>query len=74
MAGRGQWMKFMVLAGLLAVPLVWAPAADAKTCQEFGGTIRCQTNGSVSIKTVPTPRAPLATNTNRPRSGIVLSW
>jgi hypothetical protein len=51
----------MLLAGLAAVAVVAAPAADARrTCHDTGGSTICQTNGSVSVKAIPTTTAPPA--------------
>lgn len=46
---------FAVLAGLCAPAAVALPS-----CQEFGTTSTCQTNGSVSIKARPGTTAPPA--------------
>jgi hypothetical protein len=58
--------------------LAAAPFAGAQaTCQEAGGLVRCETNGSVSIKSVPGTRAPNVADQiprNNNRSGIVLTW
>lgn len=65
-----------LIAGVAA--LAMAPLADAQpTCQEAGSVVRCQTNGSVSIKSVPGTRAPNVADQiprNNNRSGIVLTW
>ena len=68
------------LAALMAGSALFAsvPSAAAQaTCQEAGGLVRCETNGSVSIKTVPGTRAPSVADQiprNNNRSGIVLTW
>lgn len=68
----------MLLLGVIAASLVSAPIAHARqTCHDAGSFVRCETNGSVSIKTVPTTRAPQAGQgwpSNRGRSGVILSW
>lgn len=65
-----------LIAGVAA--LAMAPLAAAQpTCQEAGSVVRCQTNGSVSIKSVPGTRAPNVADQiprNNNRSGIVLTW
>lgn len=54
-----------VAAGLMAVsmvaaPMVTAAEADARpVCQETSHKVRCDTNGSTSIKVVPQTRAPM---------------
>ncbi len=67
-----------LVASAVAAALVSAPLASAQaTCQEAGSLVRCETNGSVSIKTVPATRAPNVADTiprNNNRSGIVLTW
>ena len=48
----------VAIAGLLAVTPVGAPVAAARPdCTDVGSQIRCETNGSVSIKAVPQTRA-----------------
>ncbi len=68
----------VLLAGVIAASLIAAPVAHARqTCHDAGSHVRCETNGSVSIKAVPTTRAPHVSDTigrNNNRSGIVLSW
>ena len=75
---RGVLTTALLTASVVAVPLISAPGAAAQpTCQDAGSHIRCQTNGSVSIKAVPTTLAPNVTDAiprNNNRSGIVLSW
>lgn len=69
----------VLLVGVVAAALISAPVAQARqTCQDAGSHIRCETNGSVSIKAVPNTRAP---QNSRPgigwqsgRSGVILSW
>ncbi|WP_111509578.1 hypothetical protein [Mycobacterium kyogaense] len=69
-----------LLAALIAggTALTTAPFADAQpTCHEAGSIVRCETNGSVSIKSVPGTRAPNVADQiprNNNRSGIVLTW
>ncbi|BBX68596.1 hypothetical protein [Mycolicibacterium psychrotolerans] len=67
-----------VIASAVGAVLLSAPTASAQaTCQEAGGLVRCETNGSVSIKTVPGTRAPNVADQiprNNNRSGIVLTW
>ena len=76
MAKRGK--SSVLLVGVIAASLISAPIAEARqTGHDAGGVVRCETNGSVSIKTVPTTRAPQAGQgwpSNRGRSGIILSW
>lgn len=68
------------LAALMAGAALFASApfaAAQATCQEAGGLVRCETNGSVSIKSVPGTRAPNVADQiprNNNRSGIVLTW
>ena len=61
-----------------AAVLATAPLAGAQpTCNEAGTLVRCETNGSVSIKSVPGTRAPNVADQiprNNNRSGIVLTW
>lgn len=68
----------MLLVGVIAASLVSAPIAEARqTCHDAGSFVRCETSGSVSIKAVPTTRAPQAGQgwpSNRGRSGVILSW
>ena len=67
----------VALTSLIAVALISAPQAGATaTCHDAGSVTRCETNGSVSIKTVPSTRAPNVVDTipRNNRSGIVLSW
>lgn len=53
----------VLLVGVIVASLISAPVADARqTCHEAGSVVRCETNGSVSIKAVPTQRAPHAGN------------
>ncbi|AFM18905.1 hypothetical protein Mycch_4188 [Mycolicibacterium chubuense NBB4] len=61
-----------IVASLLAAPT----AAAQATCQEAGSIVRCETNGSVSIKAVPGTRAPNVVESipRNNRTGIVLSW
>jgi hypothetical protein len=76
MAKRGK--SSVLLVGVIAASLISAPIAQARqTCHDAGSFVRCETSGSVSIKTVPTTRAPHAGQgwpSNRGRSGIILSW
>ena len=73
-----KYASAALIASGVAAGLVSAPTATAQaTCQEAGGLTRCETNGSVSIKTVPGTRAPNVADTiprNNNRSGIVLTW
>ena len=75
---RGVCAKALLLTSVVAVPLISAPGAGAQpTCQDAGSHVRCQTNGSVSIKAVPTTLAPNVADTiprGNNRTGIVLSW
>lgn len=67
----------VAIAGLLAVTPVGAPVAAARPdCTDVGSQIRCETNGSVSIKAVPGTRAPNVADTipRNNRTGIILSW
>ncbi|ANW65060.1 hypothetical protein BCA37_16975 [Mycobacterium sp. djl-10] len=62
---------------VVAVALVAsAPVAQARqTCRETSSHVRCETNGSVSIKAVPTTRAtPPVYGWPSGRSGVILSW
>ena len=57
MAVRGK--SSVLLVGLVAASLLSAPLAGARqTCQDAGSHIRCETNGSVSIKAVPDDAGP----------------
>lgn len=78
-------MSARVKAALLAVvvlaaSLMSAPVAGARpTCEDAGSLVRCETSGSVSIKTVPESRAPHVGQINPPRTnnrrrGVVWSW
>lgn len=75
---RSVGTTVLAAASVVAIPLISAPVAGAQaTCQDAGSHVRCQTNGSVSIKAVPTTVAPNVADTivrNNNRSGIVLSW
>jgi hypothetical protein len=66
----------VLLVGVIAASLLSAPLAGARqTCQDAGSHIRCETNGSVSIKAVPTTRAPNVGEILPPRrSGVIWSW
>ncbi len=75
MAMRGK--SSLLLVGVVAASLMSAPAANARqTCHDAGSHIRCETNGSVSIKAVPTTLAPHVGELipRGRRSGVVLSW
>ncbi len=76
MAARGTLSILFV--GVFVASLISAPVAQAtQTCQDAGSHVRCETNGSVSIKAVPTTRAPNVADSiprNNNRSGVVLSW
>jgi hypothetical protein len=76
MCGNKYSAPLLVATSVVAVSLVSAPLAGAQaTCRETGGLVRCETNGSVSIKAVPTTVAPnVAETIPRNRTGIVLSW
>lgn len=51
----------LAAASLVALSLIAPPVAAARqTCHDTGGGVRCETNGSVSIKAVPQTRAPQA--------------
>ncbi|MGU3502795.1 hypothetical protein [Mycobacterium sp. C31M] len=73
-------MKYpaLVAVGAASVALISAPTVGATpTCQDAGSVVRCQTNGSVSIKAVPGTRAPNVAESiprGNNRSGIILSW
>ncbi|BBY75685.1 hypothetical protein MPRF_25840 [Mycolicibacterium parafortuitum] len=75
-----RWAKYVMTAltaGAAGVLLGSAPTAAAQaTCQEAGSLVRCQTNGSVSIKAVPGTRAPNVADTipRNNRTGLILSW
>ncbi|MFN8226683.1 MAG: hypothetical protein U0R18_08195 [Mycobacterium sp.] len=75
---RSACTAVILATSVVAAPLISSPVAGAQpTCQDAGSHIRCQTNGSVSIKAVPTTLAPNVADTiprNNNRSGIVLSW
>lgn len=77
---RNKYVMSLLSVSVIAGPLISAPLAGAvPTCQDGGSVTRCETSGSVSIKAVPTPRAPTVADINnnqrnRNRSGIVLSW
>lgn len=63
-----------LLVGTVAMTLLSAPVAGARpTCHDAGSNIRCETNGSVSIKAVPTTRAPNA-GMMMPRRGGMGMW
>lgn len=73
MAVRGKCS--VLLVSVLAASFLSAPMAQARpTCQETEGLTRCETNGSVSIKAVPTTRASQSPGWAPGRSGIILSW
>lgn len=80
MTVRNKYVNSLLLASAVVGALISAPVASAvPTCQDGGSVTRCETSGSVSIKAVPTPRAPTVADINnnqrnRNRSGIVLSW
>lgn len=77
MTSLWKYASAALIAGVVAAGLVSAPTAAAATCQEAGGLVRCETNGSVSIKSVPGTRAPNVAEQiprNNNRSGIVLTW
>lgn len=61
---------------VVAAAIVSAPVAEARqTCHDAGSHVRCETNGSVSIKAVPTTRAPQPWQVwPSNRSGVILSW
>lgn len=72
---RGKYAKVLLLASVTVGPLISAPVAGAMpTCQDAGSVVRCETHGSVSIKAVPTPRAPTVADINQRNRGIVWSW
>ncbi len=49
----------VLMIGVVGLSLLTAPVSSARpTCHDAGSNIRCETNGSVSIKAVPTTRAP----------------
>ncbi|MDF2822816.1 MAG: hypothetical protein K0R68_224 [Mycobacterium sp.] len=76
MVARGKIAPLLVC--VLVASVIAAPTADARqTCHDAGSHVRCETSGSVSIKAVPTTRAPQAGQgwpSNRGRSGIILTW
>jgi len=78
MSNRATLTAAAVIAGAIAATLVSAPSAVAQpTCHEAGSLVRCETNGSVSIKAVPGTRAPNVVDTiprDNDRSGIQLTW
>jgi len=56
---RNRRTSALVVAGLVVLAGVFAPAADAlPSCQSSGTTSTCRTNGSVSIKAQPGTVAP----------------
>lgn len=71
---RGKCSVLLVSA--IAASLISAPAAAARpTCEESAGLTRCETNGSVSIKAVPTTSASDQPRRWPPaRSGLMISW
>jgi hypothetical protein len=73
MTKREKWS--LLSAGVVVASLILVPTAGAMpTCQDAGGTVRCETNGSVSIKAVPQSRAPHVGEINPPRRGVIWSW
>lgn len=78
MTHRMKYPAALVAVGTVTVALISAPTAGAApTCQDAGSVVRCQTNGSVSIKAVPGTRAPNVAESiprGNNRSGIILSW
>ncbi len=74
-----NYLKFPLAALMAGVAmLAAAPFAGAQAnCHEAGTVVRCETNGSVSIKSVPGTRAPNVADQiprNNNRSGIILTW
>ncbi len=64
--GKSAALLMAGLAAVTGVAVVTAPAADARPfCDEAGGTTRCQTNGSTSIKARPGTLAPPAGSRNQ---------
>ncbi len=54
------------MAGLAVVAIMAPPSAEARPfCDEAGGTTRCETNGSTSIKARPGTLAPPAGSRNQ---------
>lgn len=77
MTSQTKYPIVMLMMSAFAALAVSAPTASAQaTCQEVGTLVRCETNGSVSIKAVPGTRAPNVTDSipRNNRSGIILSW
>lgn len=70
----------LLAAGLMTVSVLSAPAAVARpNCTDTNGKIRCETNGSVSIKAVPQTRAQqpgqqMLGGIGGPRRGGVWGW
>ncbi len=68
----------LMFVGVAVAAVISAPVAGARpTCQDAGSHVRCETNGSVSIKAVPQTRAPHVGQVmpqNQNRRGVVLSW
>ncbi|PQP52152.1 hypothetical protein C6A88_06545 [Mycolicibacterium austroafricanum] len=77
MTSRANYPTLVLMTSVVAALLVSAPPASAQAnCQEAGSLVRCETNGSVSIKAVPGTRAPNVADTipRNNRTGIILSW
>lgn len=76
MTVRGKGSLLTVV--FLMASLVSAPVAGARqTCHDAGGVVRCETSGSVSLKTTPEARAPHVGEINADRNrrrGITWSW
>jgi hypothetical protein len=66
----------VLFVSVVAASMISAPVAQARqTCHEAGGVTRCETNGSVSIKAVPTTLAPhVGQGWPSNRNGVILSW
>lgn len=54
--------KPTLVAAAATMPIIFAPIAAAAptACSEGSGVVRCQTNGSTSIKASPTTKAPVS--------------
>ena len=77
MTSRANYPTVVLMTSVLAALVISAPSASAQaTCQEAGSLVRCETNGSVSIKAVPGTRAPNVADTipRNNRTGVILSW
>jgi len=76
MSNRATLTTAAAFAGAVASTLMFAPSATAQpTCHEAGSLVRCETNGSVSIKAVPGTRAPNVVDTiPRDNGGVLLTW